>query len=299
MARSRLATLEQAAAVVPDGAMLGVGGLMLYNKPMALIRELIRRRVKQLTVLCAAPSTIDVDQLIGAGAVDTVIHQSLTVERAGPIAPRFRAFVERGRVKPVDCDQGMVNAGMRAGRFGLPSLPTVAGLGGDYPDVEPEWVKRIEDPFTGRPLHAVRAMRPDVAIVHAASSDEEGHAQQLASPVSDELLCAAADKIVITTEQVVPTEQVQEDRHRTFTWAYKVAAVVETPYGAHPCGSHGRYHWDGQHVKEYVDFAKTDEGFDKYRAEYIDGAPSFPAYLDHVGWDRLLSLRSRAGFFDS
>ncbi|MQB01359.1 MAG: hypothetical protein GEU78_13885 [Actinobacteria bacterium] len=298
MARSRLTSLTEAANLIPDGAMVGVGGLMLYNKPMALIRELVQLQIRDLTVLCAAPSTIDVDQLIGAGCASTVILQSLTAERVGPVAPRFRALAQEGRIKVVDCDQGMINAGMRAGRFGLPSLPTVAGLGGDYADVAPDWVKRIEDPFTGRPLHAIRAMRPDYAIVHAAVADELGHAQQLASPVSDELLCAAADRIIVTAEQIVPRQAIQQSRAQTFTWAYKVAAVVEAPYGAHPLGVHGRYHWDGRHVKDYVELARTEGGFDKYVAKYISGPDTFPAYLDHVGWDRLLGLRSRAGLFE-
>lgn len=297
MAKSRLTSLAEAAALVPDGATVGLGGLMLFNKPMALIRELVKRGVRDLTAICAAPSTIDADQLIGADAVSTIIFQSLTAERIGPIAPRFREYAQRGGLEIVDCDQGMINAGLRAARFGLPSLPTVAGLGGDYTRVEPNWVKETEDPFTGRKLNAIRAMRPDYALVHAAVADEAGHAYQLANPINDELLCAAADKIIVTAEQIVPSQAIQREQARGFVWTYKVAAVVEAPYGAHPCGSYGRYPWDGVAVKEYVDLARTAEGFEQYVKEYVSGADGLAGYLDRVGWDRLMQLRSRAGLF--
>lgn len=297
MAASRITSLEHAAALIQDGSTVAIGGLMLYNKPMALVREIVRRGVKDLTVICGAPSTIDVDTLIGGGCVKTVIVQALTAERIGPVAPRFRDYAQRGELEIVDCDQGMINAGLRAAKFGVPSLPTVAGVGSDLARVAPNWLKEVKDPFTGQVLLQVRAMKPDFALVHAAISDEQGHAQQLGDQVNDDIVCAAADRIIVSAEQIVPSQIIQRAPSMTFSYSFKVAAVVEAPYGAHPCGTYGRYPWDGAHVKEYVAHARTQAGYDQFAERYIRPEGGLARYLDEIGWARLLSLRTHAGRF--
>src|ERR1700736_3905226 len=90
--RDKLVSLAEAAALIPSGATLGLGGLMLRRHPMALIRELIRQGVHDLT-LQTWVGGIDVDLLVGAGCVKRI---EAAYEGVGPLgtAPNVR---RRGR----------------------------------------------------------------------------------------------------------------------------------------------------------------------------------------------------------
>ena len=63
----KVRTLEEAAALVPDGATIAIGGLSMNSTPMAFVRELCRRQVRDLT-LVAIVNGMAVDWLIAAGS---------------------------------------------------------------------------------------------------------------------------------------------------------------------------------------------------------------------------------------
>ena len=92
--RDKTVTLQEAAKIVSPGATLGLGGLMLRRHPMALIREMVRRRVRRSHTQTWVGG-IDVDLLVGAGCVRRV---EAAYEGLGPlgIAPNVRrAAAER------------------------------------------------------------------------------------------------------------------------------------------------------------------------------------------------------------
>jgi len=287
-----MTSLEEAIGRIPDGCVVGVGGFNFQNKPLASVREIIRQGKRNLTLICGAPSSIDADLLVGAGCVREIVVQSVSLERFGPVGPGFRRRSQAGEVIVVDADQGCVNAGLWASKSGLDSLPSLAPLGADFEKVAPKWFKSATDPFTGRAVVNVRAMRPDYALVHAAISDTSGHAQQAGSVFNDRLLCGASQNVVITADQIVPTEVIKRVPERTFTWAHSSAAVVEAPWGAHPTACHGKYTYDSDHLREYAALARTTEGFDKYAARFIEGS-SHLDYLETVGLRTLTELDSR------
>lgn len=287
-----LTSLEEAVSRIEDGDVVGVGGFNFQNKAMAAVREIVRQGKKDLTLICGAPSSIDADILVGAGCVREIIVQSVSLERFGPVGPGFRRRAQAGEIKVVDADQGCVNAGLWASKSGLDSQPSLAPIGADFERVAPHWFRSTTDPFTGRHVVAVRAMRPDVSIVHAGISDAAGHAQQLGSVFNDRLLCGASKRVIVTTEQVVPTEVIRDAPERTFTWAHNTMAVVEVPYGAHPTASHGRYPYDAVHLREYAARARTAEGFEKYAEEFIHSG-GWSDYLETVGIETLTHLESR------
>jgi glutaconate CoA-transferase subunit A len=262
--KSLLTEIDEAASLIEPGSFIGIGGMMMANKPMALIHAILRRRPSELVVLPAAPSAIDIDLLVGSGCVRRVFVQAVAGGLFAAVGPRFRAASKSKSVEIVDLDQGMINTGLRAARFGLPSLPTRSGLGSDHINAAPDWLRMTEDPFTELPVLSVRALCPDIALVHASRADELGHAVQEGGTFNDELLCSAAKRVVVSVEEIVTPEEIKTVRARTFTWAHKVAAVVHAEHGAAPLASDGRYSEDTETVRRYLTSARTDEGFKEY-----------------------------------
>ncbi len=92
---SKVVSLREAAASIPDGSIVAVGGLSYFGAPMALVRELIRQGVRDLTLITAAVTSIQADLLIAAGAVRKIISPYVSLEELG-LAPAFRKAVEAG-----------------------------------------------------------------------------------------------------------------------------------------------------------------------------------------------------------
>ncbi|WP_051793012.1 CoA transferase subunit A [Amycolatopsis jejuensis] len=252
MQQGLLSSPADAVSAVQDGSVVGVGGLGLTNKPMALLRALAASRRAGLTVLAAAPTSIDVDFLIGQGCAATVLIQAVSAGAVAPVGPNLRKAAKDGSVRIVDLDQGMINAGLRAAAYGLPSLPTIVGIGSDHAAAAPDWLHPSTDPFTGEALVAVRAMRPDIALVHATAADRWGRAVFAYSAFNDDLLCAAAKAVIVSAERIVDTEQLAE-LGTAFTWAHKTLAVVEAPGGCWPLASDGHYPEDPDGIRRYVE----------------------------------------------
>jgi len=108
----KLKRIEQAAALVPDGCTLALGGLSMNTSPMAFVRELIRQKKKDLTVV-AIVNGMAVDWLVAAGCVRRVISGLISFEGMG-LAPHFRHAVESGRIELDEYSEYLLIARLRA-----------------------------------------------------------------------------------------------------------------------------------------------------------------------------------------
>jgi glutaconate CoA-transferase subunit A len=95
--KEKMMTAFEAARFVEDGSHLGVGAGMAMN-PMPVVREVIRRGVKGLTLTPVVTGGYVADLLIGAGCVDTVQFPQIVMDEFG-LAPNFRKKAERGELK--------------------------------------------------------------------------------------------------------------------------------------------------------------------------------------------------------
>lgn len=93
----KLMTAAAAASMIKDGAHMGVGAGMTMN-PMPVVRELIKRGVKGLTLTPVLTGGYVADVLIGAGCVETVQFPQIVLDEFG-MAPNFRRKAERGELK--------------------------------------------------------------------------------------------------------------------------------------------------------------------------------------------------------
>lgn len=283
---SRVIDEVAAAGWIEDGMTLAVGS----PTPMALLRQIIRRGVKDLTVVDVG---LSLDMLIAAGCVRKVVSYYAGGGFGVPVAPAFRAAAQRGDIRVWECEEGIVTSSLDAAAQGLPFLPWRGGVGTSLPDVNPA-LKVFRDPIGGETLLAVPPTKPDVAILHAAASDAYGNVQHVGGPGwLDLFMQRAADRTIVQVEKVIANEEIRKD-----PWATTIAgadAVVRVPYGAHPFYSRGYYVQDNAHLKTYLDASTAAAGgdaaaLDAYLDRYCREPATHADYLEQIGIRRLLEL---------
>jgi glutaconate CoA-transferase, subunit A len=283
---------EQALDLVRDGMTIALGGFNTAAHPMAIVRGLVRRRVRGLRVIGATIAGLDLDLLIGTGVAAEVVTSSVTGEALAAVGPFFRAAAESGAVRVWEADEGILYAGLRAAGQGLPFLPWKAGLGTSLPELNPD-LKVFADPIEGEQLLAVPALRPEISFIHVSQSDTYGMGQHIGSGFGDRLLSRAADSTIITTEKIVPNEEIR--RNPLATSIPFADGVIPVRWGAHPYSSPGHYLVDESHLTEYVAAAQAAcrgerQLFEAYLDRYITGPASHLDYLEAVGIRRLMAL---------
>jgi len=224
------------AEAVPEGALVACGGGELQRKPMAALRALVELGVGDLRVATMLGSA-DVEVLLGAGVV-TEVH-SAGVALQG-LAPRWREARQTGTPTVVEWSEGTFAAALQAATMGLDSMPWPAGLGTDLPAINP-WLKESTDPHTGGAVLAVRALVPDVALIHVNGLDAEGNAYVDGDLVVDGLLARAARRTVVTYERLV-----ESDPGRAAISHLWIDDAVEAPDGARPTGCTPDYEADSE-----------------------------------------------------
>ena len=154
--------------------------------------------------------------------------------------------------------------------MGLPSLPVKGMLGSDLLEIS-EIVggqKLFNDPFTGEEMIAVRAIEPDIAVIHAQKADEFGNVR-IEGPVYEDVIKAkASKKVVVTAEEIIPDGEFRKSPERTTLPHFLVDAVVHAPKGAYPCSCCNYYDVDYGHIEEYI-HAVADDRFDDYLQQYV------------------------------
>ncbi len=276
---------------VRDGDFMVSGGFGHVRVSMAVIYEIIRQKKRNLA-MAGKPSVHDSDILVGSGCVNRMeVGYAFGHELRG-LSPSSRRMVQTGKCKVV---AEISNAGYQwrflAGMMGVPFIPCRTMLGTDTGKYSSG--KVVKDPFTGKPLMLVPAAYPDVAFIHVHRCDKYGNAQIDANPVDDFELSRCARRLIITTEEIVDNEVIRSEPWKTVIPFFVVDAVVETPYGSHPCQMPGRYYYDEEHIAEWLELSKTQEGVDKYLEKYVFGVADFDDYLEICGGVRKLQYLAR------
>jgi glutaconate CoA-transferase, subunit A len=283
--RDKRASLADAAALVSDGAIVALGGGLCARLPMAMVRELVRQHRRGLHLVGSAHS-IDVDMLVGSGAVRRIEESYVGFEQDLGLAPAYRRAAEDGSVEIAESCCATILAQLRASEMGLPFLPVRGVRGSDIARMHPEYAE-ITCPFTGETLVAVPALRPDVALLHAPAGDRYGNLHLEQPYVLDERFASASRLVIATVDEVVSTDEVAAAG--VTIPAHLVAAVAEVPYGAHPSSCYPRYAYDRPHLREYLAASQAGpDGLEKYLACYVGETEE--GYRAAVGEDRLAVL---------
>ena len=308
-ALSKLLSMREAIAeLVPDGASVALGLQMEQMIPFAAGQEMVRQKKRGLTLI-GPISDILFDQLIAAGCVERVIAAWVGNVMMGS-AYNFRRAVEQGSVKVINMTNFTVALALQAAAMGVPFLPTRSALGSDVAR-ENEFFAEMESPFVesavgesssgpggrARPplrervkLHAVRALSPDVAIVHLQRADRDGNAHCWGNFGVMIEAARAAKRVIVVAEEIVEPEVIASDPNRTVIPGFLVSAVVECRYGAHPSPVQGYYKRDDAFFRQYHQQTKAKADSDAWLQRWIHRVADRPAYLNQLGAYRLENL---------
>jgi glutaconate CoA-transferase subunit A len=255
--------IESLAARVPDGALLALAPEYSWV-PMALIRALIRRRVKDLHLLTVPISGLAADLLIGAGAVKTLETAAVSLGEAGP-APRFSEAVESGALTMRDSTCPAIHTALQASEKGVAFMPLGGLIGSDLVENREDW-KVMDDPLGqgGGPVVLLPAIKPDVAVFHSPRADAQGNVwigrrRELMT------MAHAAATTLVTVETVEDGDFLDDEETAAGTLSgLYVTAIAVADGGAKPLGLTGHYGRDTNHIRAYAEEAATQEGFDGY-----------------------------------
>jgi 3-oxoacid CoA-transferase subunit A/glutaconate CoA-transferase subunit A len=277
----QMTAAEAVARFVPDGAFLASGGFGHVRVSMAVIYEIIRQGRRHL-LMAGKTAVHDADLLIAAGCVDRIeVAYAFGHELRG-LSPASRRAVETGRCHVV---AETSNAGYQwrflAAMMGVPFMPARNLLGTDT--LQHSSARVVTDPWSGKPICLLPACYPDVALIHVHRCDVYGNAQVDGITIEDFELARAARRLVLTAEEIIPTEQIRDQPWRTVIPFYLVDAVVEVPYGAHPCQMPCHYYFDEEHIRQWLTRSKTPEGTQEYFQEYVFDVANFDGYLTKIG----------------
>jgi glutaconate CoA-transferase subunit A len=285
--------------LVPSGSSVALGLQMEQMIPFAAGHEIMRQKKRDLRLI-GPISDILFDQMIGAGCVKDVVAAWVGNVMMGT-AYNFRRAVEQENpgtpgqpLKVFNMSNFTLALALQAGAMGVPFLPTRTARGSDIPKNN-HFFYEIMSPFASESgeremLYAIRALVPDVAIVHVQRADEEGNAHCWGNFGVMLEGVRAAKKVIVCAEEIVSREVIASDPNRTVIPGFLVSAVCEVPLGAHPSPVQGYYKRDDSFFRQYHEESKTADAFESWAKRWTYGVKDRAGYAKLLGDERAASL---------
>lgn len=291
--QEKLTTIEDAIAKVSNGDVVALQTMATVASPMALVRELIRQKKRELGLVVLVGG-IPVDWLAAAGVINRLIGAAVTMEQFG-LCQQYRQAVEQGRIRVEEISESVLNARLGAGARNLPFLPTRGAIGTDLMKENPDNMKLLQDPFGGLPVIACRALVPDVALIHAHRADRYGNIQYEPTALWPDLgiMPKAAKKVIVTAEEIVDTEVLRRNPDRTVLPGFMVDAVVEVPYGAHPTSFYPNYGYDSAFHRLWTSVSRDNDKATDFINRYVQTPENQGQYLQAIGGEAVLSYLTK------
>jgi len=272
---------------VPDGCTVALGLALEPAIPFAAGHEIIRRRRRDLELVGPISDAL-FDQLIGAGCVRRVTAAWVGNVSEG-LGHCYRRACEEATPRALevhDHSNFSIALALWAAAWNVPSLPTRTLLGSDILRTNPRL--RVADGI----VH-VDAVRPHVAVVHAQRSDAQGRAHAWGPLGILEEAGLAAERVIITCEELVDAEVVLSDPNRILLPETKVVAVVPEPGGAHPSPVQGYFQRDHAFYRDYAEQSRTAAGFEAWLERWVRGVPDRATYMSRIDATALRISRHR------
>ena len=254
---TKIMSLQEMVARVPDGASLALGGSFLHRGPFAFVRELIRQGKRDLEIVKQSPG-YDIDILCRAGCVKKARAGIVAMEGNFGLAPWYRRAVERRQIVLEEHACATLTAGLRASAFGVPFQPVGGVHGSDLPALN-KWAS-IKDPYgSGEEVWVIPAIRPDIAVIHGNEVNELGDTRIYGTFNWDRIMTRAAKQVFVVAEKLDSIESFKERPELTLVPSFMVQAISIVPHGAWPGSCWPLYEVDYPAVEEYMDTAGSLE----------------------------------------
>jgi glutaconate CoA-transferase subunit A len=248
---SKITSLSELAALIPDGASVALGGSFLHRGPFAFVRELIRQGRRNLEIIKQSPG-YDIDILCRAGCVAKARAGIVAMEGNFGLAPWYRRAVEKKQIVLEEHACMTLTAGLRAAAFGVPFQP-VGGVHGSDLAALNKWAA-IKDPYgSGEDVWVIPPIRPDFAVIHANEVNELGDARIYGTFNWDRIMTRAARKVLVVAETLESVESFQKQPELTLVPGFMVQGAAVVPHGAWPGSCWPLYEVDYPAVEAYMD----------------------------------------------
>lgn len=276
---NKVMTMKEAIKTyVKKGDMVFFAG-MQHGEPVAAMHEIIRQRIGHLTVVPALTLTLGL--MIAEGLVDKLVmafvrdlfekRESYTIVKArkNNCYPELEEYSHFG-----------LSLSLLAGEMGISFMPTKTHLGTDI-ERHNKNIRRLKCPFTGEEIAVLKAINPDVGVIHVQRADQYGNAQKWGSLGMDKVGINASKKIIVTSEEIVDPDVIRRDPNRTMVPGVRVSAVVEEPWGAYPIHLAGCYDSDFNSYLGEIE-GKGAEAFENYIREFVYGVESRGELIEKI-----------------
>jgi glutaconate CoA-transferase, subunit A len=277
---SKLTTLTDAiSSYMRDGDLVYAAGFT-HLIPFAAGHEIIRQGLKDLSLARATPDLV-YDQVVAAGCARKVIFSYMGNPGVGSLR-LVRAEIEAGNLEWEEYSHFSMISRLQAGAAGLPFMPMNPTAAGDLESTNPAY-RTVTDPYSGGKVVVVPALNPDVAIVHVQRADADGNAQIWGIIGEQKEAAFAADRVILTAEEIVDPQVIRSDPNRTLIPGFIVDAVCHVPFCAHPSYTQGYYDRDNAFYLEWDRISKSRDGLKSYLDEWVYGVADREEYWQKLG----------------
>lgn len=283
----RMTEAEAVSRFIHDGDYIGTELYGTVRCPVSLVNEVVRQGKQDLRLV--GQGVYETDLLLAAGLVSAMDHTYIGLEVYG-ISSALRREVESGRVKCVEWSNGSLAWRFKAAAMGVPFIPVRSMLGTDT--LKYSAAKVVECPFTGDPIALLPALILDVGLIHVHRADKHGNCQIDGINGFAFEMARASKRLIISTEEIIETDEIRAHPDRTIIPYYLVDAVVHAPFGAHPGEMCYLYERDEPQLRQWVQASQTPASAQTYLDKYVHGLQNHAEYLDLIGEKRLQELRA-------
>jgi glutaconate CoA-transferase subunit A len=264
---------------VRDGDTVYAAGFT-HLIPFAAGHEIIRQERRELVLARATPDLV-YDQMVAAGCARKVVFSYMGNPGVGSL--RFvRGEIESGNLEWEEYSHFSMISRLQAGAAGVPFMPMNPTAAGDLERANPQY-KHVIDPYSGGEIVVVPALNPDVAIVHVQRADAQGNAHIWGIIGEQKEAAFAAERVIITAEEIVDESVIRSDPNRTLVPGFIVDAVCHVPYAAHPSYTQGYYDRDNTFYLEWDKISRSPESLRAYLDEWVFGVADRQEYWLKLG----------------
>jgi acyl CoA:acetate/3-ketoacid CoA transferase alpha subunit/acyl CoA:acetate/3-ketoacid CoA transferase beta subunit len=188
-----------------------------------------------------------------------------------------------------------------AGALGVEWMPTHSIVGSSMQEENAQDFCVVDTPDGGR-VGMVRALRPDLTLIHAWAADRAGNVL-LAPPYAENVhaVFAAKEGTLVTVEKVVDTAFLRRYPHFVRIPGYLVRAVCPAPMGVHPSGAGNQgigemdaYAEDEEFMLELREACKDPAAMEAWVREWLLDVEDHDEYMRKIGFEKIWYLKGRS-----